>query len=323
MASEDNMTAPFTVTTDSASISNTEYFLASDSTSASYQTTACKLRVLVDLSDLIAGDQFRLRIYEKVNGGTAAVVYEAYRDGTQGRLWAPPEIWVNEGWEVSIIRTAGTDATIAWALKKDVGDTNVVGWLGTAPATPTVAGVPEVDVTHWIGTAAATPTVAGVPEVDVTHWIGTAAATPTVAGVPEVDVTHWIGTAAATPTIPGVPEVDVTHFQGTIMATPTVAGIPKAEATVGGTIDANVVSIEATPAGTIRDAILDWTPRAGRTLRGHWRRMDALFFGKITGFIGALVTAYRPGGVVEEFEAVQNTTAGSRDEVDVTDSEIP
>lgn len=51
---------------------------------------------------------------------------------------------------------------------------NVTTWLGTAAATPTVAGVPEVDVTHWIGTAAATPTVAGVPEVDMTHLVGVA-----------------------------------------------------------------------------------------------------------------------------------------------------
>lgn len=51
---------------------------------------------------------------------------------------------------------------------------NVTTWLGTAAATPTVAGVPEVDVTHWLGTAAATPTVAGVPEVDLTHLGGVA-----------------------------------------------------------------------------------------------------------------------------------------------------
>lgn len=30
----------------------------------------------------------------------------------------------------------------------------------------------EVDVTQWLGTAAATPTVAGVPEVDITHMAG-------------------------------------------------------------------------------------------------------------------------------------------------------
>lgn len=32
----------------------------------------------------------------------------------------------------------------------------------------------KVSVTHWLGTAAATPTVAGVPEVDVTHLVGVA-----------------------------------------------------------------------------------------------------------------------------------------------------
>lgn len=35
-----------------------------------------------------------------------------------------------------------------------------------------VAGVPKGDVDAWLGTAAATPTVAGVPEVDVTHVAG-------------------------------------------------------------------------------------------------------------------------------------------------------
>lgn len=33
----------------------------------------------------------------------------------------------------------------------DLFDVNVAQWLGTAPATPTVAGVPEVDLTHVAG----------------------------------------------------------------------------------------------------------------------------------------------------------------------------
>ena len=45
------------------------------------------------------------------------------------------------------------------------------------------------DVTQWLGTAAATPTVAGVPEVDVTHWLGSSV-TANVAGQPTVDVTR-------------------------------------------------------------------------------------------------------------------------------------
>lgn len=54
---------------------------------------------------------------------------------------------------------------------------------------------PQVDVTKWLGTAAATPTVAGVPEVDVTHFNGTAGTF--AAGRPEVNTTHWGGTAVA------------------------------------------------------------------------------------------------------------------------------
>lgn len=44
----------------------------------------------------------------------------------------------------------------------------------------------DVSVTQWLGTAAATPTVAGVPEVDITHIGGTAATA--AAGIPEVKV---------------------------------------------------------------------------------------------------------------------------------------
>ncbi len=41
-------------------------------------------------------------------------------------------------------------------------------------AAESVAAKPKVDVDAWLGTAAATPTVAGVPEVDITHVAGTA-----------------------------------------------------------------------------------------------------------------------------------------------------
>jgi hypothetical protein len=53
-----------------------------------------------------------------------------------------------------------------------------------------------VDVTHWIGTAAATPTTAGVPEVDITHFGGVAGTF--ASGRPEVNTSHLAGTAYAT-----------------------------------------------------------------------------------------------------------------------------
>lgn len=54
----------------------------------------------------------------------------------------------------------------AFVLGTDTLDASVTEWLGTAVATPTTAGIPEVDVTHFAGTVAATPTVAGIPKAE-------------------------------------------------------------------------------------------------------------------------------------------------------------
>ncbi len=234
-------------------------------------------------------------------------------------------------------------------------DVNAISHLGTAYATPTVAGVPEVDVTHWIGTAAATPSVAGVPEVDVTHWIGTAAATPSVAGVPEVDVTHWIGTAAATPSVAGVPEIDVTHWNGTAVATPTTAGVPrvdikameanvltaaathadfgtemagaiwdalKASYNVANSFGAHVQSITAgVTTTTIRDAILNYSHDTGLTIKGAFRRMDAVLAGKATGLRSTIARFFMRDGTTVAVEATQDVANGTRATPTITGSE--
>ena len=64
---------------------------------------------------------------------------------------------------------------------------DVQGWLGSAVAAVTVAGVPEVDVTHWRGTAAAAPTVAGVPAVEVID----------ISAAGQTDIRAAVGLAAA------------------------------------------------------------------------------------------------------------------------------
>lgn len=69
------------------------------------------------------------------------------------------------------------------------------------------AGDLGVDVIKWLGTAAATPTVAGVPEVDLTHSAGTVLATAAAGYVPgdvrRVDgvalVAHPAGVFPSTP----------------------------------------------------------------------------------------------------------------------------
>lgn len=70
-----------------------------------------------------------------------------------------------------------------------VVNANVYDSLFAAAATDYL----QTDVAQWLGTAAATPTVAGVPEVDATHFGGTAGTFS--AGRAEVNTSHVSGTA--------------------------------------------------------------------------------------------------------------------------------
>jgi hypothetical protein len=100
---------------------------------------------------------------------------------------------------------------------------------------------------------------------------------------------------------------------------------PRAGHATAGTFgEGVVVSSLATAALTaIRDKLLDYEYRTGRTVRGLFRRWGALIEGRVTGLLGSLVTAYQPGGVTSEFSAAQDTAAGNRSEATVTNSETP
>jgi hypothetical protein len=335
---------------------------------------------------------------------------------------------------------------------------NVTSWNSSAVATPTVAGVPEVDVTHWIGTAAATPTVAGVPEIDVTHWNGTAVATPTTAGVPRVDVkameanvltatainadaitaakiadsaidratfaqdakdmfgelrrntataggattitldgsasavddfyngvlivlvggtgsgqfrtiSDYVGatkvaTVSTWSTNPDATSVFVLFAEpaSTSVDTAAIADAVWDEALAGhatagtsgkklsdlsttapldaaataaavwnaayasynsaGTFGEFVQDLVAGPTATqIRDAILDYSHDTGLTIKGFFRRLDALAAGKATGLRGTVARYFMRDGTTEAIEATQDVSLGTRQAADVTGSE--
>jgi hypothetical protein len=104
---------------DSASIGSTEYFLASDSTSASYQTTDCIMQAQIDFSAMQAGDQYEVRVYEKIDGTNARLLFPvATLTGAQANAYVIPAVIVGSGWEVSVKKIAGTDRTIAWTINK-------------------------------------------------------------------------------------------------------------------------------------------------------------------------------------------------------------
>lgn len=78
-------------------------------------------------------------------------VYHATLDATDTDTPGPMTVWVHVATalyvklECIVLPPNVHDSTIS---ATDVLDVNVTQWLGTAPGTPTVAGVPEVDLTH-------------------------------------------------------------------------------------------------------------------------------------------------------------------------------
>ena len=99
----------------------------------------------------------------------------------------------------------------------------------TIGTTTTVTNVVSANVTQWLGTAVATPTVAGVPEVDLTHVNGSTTVPTNLVTVYATDFAanyntsldqwnvnteSWDGFAVPAATVPGVPEVDLTHITG-------------------------------------------------------------------------------------------------------------
>ena len=118
------------------------------------------------------------------NGGAFAQTSDA----------APTTTHDADGWYQCPLTTTDTDTLGAFTIQ--------IGMAGALPVWEHFIVVPanvfdslvagsetlNADVTEWLGTAAATPTVGGVPEVDVTHWLGTGVSAGT-AGIPSVNTT--------------------------------------------------------------------------------------------------------------------------------------
>ena len=111
------MDVAITITNDSATISTTEYFLFGDATTASYQTTDAILQVFIDFVNMVAGDEYLVKIYEGAEGTNARVLYQATLVGAQSELWVSPCFIVGNKYEVSVDRIAGTDRIVLWSLR--------------------------------------------------------------------------------------------------------------------------------------------------------------------------------------------------------------
>lgn len=100
-------------------VDTTEWSLTTNTSGPDADTTDGVIQVVLDLSDMIAGDQLQIRIYEKVRSGdTQRIVYEAILTGAQSQpIWMSPSIIVLHGWDVTCDALAGT-ITVNWSIRQ-------------------------------------------------------------------------------------------------------------------------------------------------------------------------------------------------------------
>jgi len=107
-----------TLTNGSATIGLTEFFLASNSTTQTPQTTVNYLQAWIDFGNLAAGDVYEWRALEQVNAGTQRTVILGRVVGAQSSPVVITGFVLGEGWEIGVKKISGVDRVIAWSLRK-------------------------------------------------------------------------------------------------------------------------------------------------------------------------------------------------------------
>ena len=103
-----------------AAIGATEYSAPNAATySAGSAITADGVyQVFLDTSDMVAGDQLQIRIYEKCRStDTQRVIYESVLTGTMAETWVSPSLILLHGWDVTLDALSGT-ITVNWSIRK-------------------------------------------------------------------------------------------------------------------------------------------------------------------------------------------------------------
>ena len=104
-----------------ATIGATEFSLAANAnySSGSPQTTAAIVSLWLDASNMAAGDQYRVRVYEKVkSGGTQRILDEWVLTGAQSDpIFTGPALQLHFGWDVTLQKIAGTDRSFDFSVR--------------------------------------------------------------------------------------------------------------------------------------------------------------------------------------------------------------
>lgn len=106
--------------TGTETVGTTEWSMTTDTSGPDADTTEGVFQPFLDLNALAAGDTFLFAVYEKVRtGDTQRKIYTAEFTGAQAtKIWSGPSLVLGVGWDMTLLKVAGTDRAINWRISK-------------------------------------------------------------------------------------------------------------------------------------------------------------------------------------------------------------
>ena len=97
-----------------------EHSLVDGTTGTGTETTDGIYQLFIDFSNLTAGDEYRVRIYEQVRiTDPQRLVYQSNLVGPQSPpIWVCPTLILLNGWDMTLTKIAGVDRTITWSIRR-------------------------------------------------------------------------------------------------------------------------------------------------------------------------------------------------------------
>lgn len=100
-------------------VSTTEHSMTTDTAGPDVDTTDGIFQIFLDVSDMVAGDELQIRVYEKCRSGdTQRIVYQSSLFGAQADpIFVLPSLMLLHGWDATLDAIAGT-ITVLWSIRQ-------------------------------------------------------------------------------------------------------------------------------------------------------------------------------------------------------------
>jgi hypothetical protein len=221
---------------------------------------------------MAAGDQYRIRLYEKINGSSARTVFDVTLGGAQSQAFELGPRILTEGWEIGVVKTAGTDRSIGWSIRQRTPDA-----IDTSSILTAIAAV-QAD-TDNIQSRLPAALVSGRIDASVGAMAANTFTASAVAADAVTEIQSGLATAAELATAAGYIDTEVAAIKA---KTDNLPSDPADASDIAASHASIAASIAALPSASAV-AVLAATIHTGWSVARALRIVGAAVAGKLTG----------------------------------------